>query len=58
MDYENLLAKYIKWVAACEGVDYIKSGTYYHEEQHFTSEEWAELTRLAEDVERSEGLRE
>ena len=47
-DHAALLRKYIAWVDACEGVNYIDSGSYYHEEEHFTPEEWAELQRIAQ----------
>lgn len=44
---EVLLAKYIKWVEGCEGVNFITSGTFYHPEDVFTKVEWDELKRLA-----------
>jgi hypothetical protein len=47
IDYRDLLKKYIGWVGACEGVNFITSGGYYHEEETFTPEEWAELEKLA-----------
>lgn len=46
MDYAALLRKYVEWVRECEGVSFINSGTYYHEEKQFPPEEWAELKRI------------
>lgn len=56
MDYQALLRKYVEWVRECEGVSYIDSGTHYHHEKKFTSEEWAELLRIDGELD-AEGAR-
>ncbi len=48
VDYKELLKKYIAWVEVCEGVNFITSGSFYHEEDDFTLEERAELIKLTE----------
>lgn len=51
MNHKELLTKYIRYVADCEGVDFIEGGYRGHPnygDQKFTPEEWAELERLQE----------
>lgn len=48
MDFEALLKKYMAYVTACEGIDFVEGGYRgYSDDPKFTPEEWAELDRLS-----------
>lgn len=51
MNWEELLAKYMRWVRECEGVDFIRSGLGLDSpSENFSKEEFEELTRISIDL--------